>query len=335
MVLEICAKGDFHLLSKIKEGEFSEAELYLRTSNDCDDKKLLMLPSYLKIASVHQPTYVQQSDKLILLDLTDKRVQEESIEAIKITFDFLKRNNIPKLVLHCSSYDPREEKREIIIELANVVKSFFGQGIEVSFETDMLGFNTYLPRRKLLTTLEDFKLLDHALGGKLLITLDVEHISGTSVFNLVKENIDISKLNREQYYSTYLNFVGSNSSLVVDNFKNKLSSFIEAFRDKISHIHLNGSDFKNYIIDPITTLPLIGEHLPLGYKNGNVQDRLNYSFIIEQFKKLPSNKEIKIVLELGIRKDKYDFHHEMYRSKLFLTRYLNTEERALIKNKEK
>src|SRR3989338_4432485 len=102
----------------------------------------------------------------------------------------------------------------------------------------MLGFNTYLPRRKLLTTLEDFKLLDHALGGNLLITLDVEHISGTSVFNLVKENTDISNLNREQYYDIYLDFVRKNSSLVVDNFKEKLSSFVEAFRDKISHIHL-------------------------------------------------------------------------------------------------
>ena len=48
-----------------------------------------------------------------------------------------------------------------------------------------------------------------------------------------------------------------------------------------------------------------------------IKDRLDYQFVIEQFKKLPTEKQINIVLELGIRQD-YDFIEEMRKSKLFL-----------------
>ena len=318
MVLTCCAKGDYNLLQEVKEEEFTEAELYLKTADDCSSEKFAQLPKHIKIVSVHQPTYIFRNGKYELLDLTNKDGQKESIESVKRTIEFAKEQRIPKVVIHCSSYNPSESKDKAIQKLAEIMDSLYSDEVEISFEIDVLWFNTYFPRRNLLTSVEDFKKLDKALDGKMLITLDVEHIFLTSTFNLFMKEYDTTKFSEQEFEEKYREFIKGKDEIIINNFKKNFKQFFDELKNKIAHMHINGSDYKHYLFDPETYIPLQGEHLPLTYDNENVKDRLDYNFIAKQFKRLPQDKQIYIIFELGIRKEKYNFQEEMFKSKLFL-----------------
>ncbi len=323
--IKICAKGDYNLLSKIPEIYFTEAELYLRTKEDCSLKKFSELPHYLNMISVHQPIYVGKGNKLQHLDLMKEEVKKESIESVKKTFNFAKKCKIPNVVLHCSSYHPEQNKGEVIKELAETMKPFYSNDFSISFETDAHWLNTYYPRRNLLVNAEDFEELDKAVESRLLITADIEHLILSPIFHLVKEQSNLEYLDEKDFTREYRSLIKNKDNLVKNKVKSNISDFFDKFKDKINHIHICGSDYKKYTFDPKTFLPLLGEHLPLGYKDGEVQDRNDYRFLMEQFGKLPKNKEVHTVIEMGIRNNKYDFIKEMYRSKLFMEKSWRSE----------
>jgi endonuclease IV len=306
-MFNVTAKG---FLQNIKE--FTTAELYIKTV-DRFDYEMSQIPDNVKVISVHSPIYTKGNK---FLDLTKKDVQKSSIEDINKTLEYARQYNIPKVVLHCATY--KDNKVQSILALAEIVNSFDLKDIELSFETDVLWFNTYSPDRALLTSVEDFALLDSALDGNVKITLDVEHVYLTSTFNLFLEEFKVDNLTREEFETKYKEFVRDNSRLIVNTFKENFQNFIDFFGDKIVHMHINGSDYKNFLFDPETYLPLVGEHLPLGYNQNEVKDQLDYTFLIEQINKLPKDKQIHIVLELGVRNKDYDFQDSLINSKEFL-----------------
>lgn len=336
MVLTIVGKGDLLLLPHFNEGDFASYELYLSTFNDkAIQEGVAQLPSHIKISSIHNPTWVDLGERIHPFDLAESgKIGQASLSALIKTICLAKQLEAKIVVIHGATYNIfTESKEEALSRVAERVKPLFKEGINLCFETDVLWHNTYYSRRALLAEEENFCRLNNLLGGRIKITADIEHLNLSSYF-LGFVNMSGGEQNFMKKYSAeaqkrfekdYLAFVHSDFHNLQEKAQQHIASFFSSFRESIEHIHINGSDPKNYFFNPETTLPLVGEHLPLGLQEESVSDRLNYPFLLKLFYQLPSQKEIHLVLELW-RTNPKEFIPASLQSKKFLEKYLERYE---------
>ncbi|MEW5896125.1 MAG: hypothetical protein AB1668_00390 [Nanoarchaeota archaeon] len=333
MSLIIAGKSDLGHLFLFGKNDFPSYELYLGLFDKEEiNQKLMDLPDYIKISSIHNPARVKVGGKIYSFDLSEPgEIGEESLKSLKGTIRLAKTVEAKRAIIHGATYNPFKQSREEALNLlAMRIKSLFNGGISFSFETDALWHNLFYQRRALLTSAEDFLELDSILQGKLKITADIEHLYLTFYFNKFINHLRGEKEFLSQFSEKKANsFEEKITSYIKNNFpalekeaQIYLTFFLNKFKDKIEQIHLCGSDCFNLRFNPETKLPLEGEHLPLGFDKKGIKDRLDYLFLTDLFEILPKEKEIPLVLEIR-RKDLTEFIAETKRSKQFLINYLN------------
>ena len=310
MSFVIAAKGDLQLLPQFEPYDFAAYELYLGAIEQTVEQQLRLLPSHLTITAAHTPGRVKIKNHLYPMNLcAHGEIGDASLESLTALIEVCKRRGIKTIAVHAAMYDvATQSKEEALQSLAQRVRPLLGRGVNLCFETDALWFTRFNVQRSLLTGEDDFQKLDALLQGSLRITADIEHLSFTFylsqfIKNIGGESVFLEKYpepDRLSFQRDIQQFILAKYSFLQRQFYHFVAAFFQRFRSKIEHIHINGTDCQNYIFNPQTTtgLPLLGEHLPLGFNHGTIQDRLDYSFLTQQFSVLPPDKQILIVMEV-------------------------------------
>ena len=330
MVLQIVGKGDLEKLCLFAPADFERYELYLPVFDQQEIlEKVAALPNHIKIGSIHNPTWVLVNGRMHPFDLSAKGViGEASHLSLLATIELAKKLGSRVIVIHGAAWNIyTQTKEEALNRIARRVLPLIEKHKELSFcfETDILWHNLYFHRRALLACEDDFADLDQLLGGRLKICADFEHLNISYHFSefvnsfggedgfLRRYGADSQK----PFEIECQKFIKENYERLQAGFKKHLNSFFSRFQQKIEHIHVNGSDCCNFIFDPKTTLPLRGEHLPIGFRSEELQDRLDYGVVASLLNSLPSQKCIDVVLEVWM-KDERDFRAISVESKKYL-----------------
>lgn len=333
MTLKVAGKGDFTLLPQFKAGDFNGYELYLGLLDQSTAGKISSLPSHIQIVSIHTPTWILPNGKAYPFDLGQPDpIGSTAVEALKQTIALAKSCGAEIVVVHGASYNSfLEGKEEAMQRLAYRVRPLLKDDlVKLCFETDVLWHNLYYSRRALLTTAEDFSSLETLLSGKLRMTADFEHLSITFHFQQFITHCGgeqeflkkYSEIAQHKFEIDCQKFIKDNYTELQLKFKEYLYSFFQTFHEQIEHIHINGSDCCNYLFNPQTSLPFVGEHLPIGFNERNVSDKLDYSSVASLLYSLPDEKDIKVVMEIW-RTNAHEFVKASLASKKFLERYLD------------
>ena len=336
MVLRVVGKSDLVRLCSFTPTDFERYELYLPLlEENMISERIAALPNHLKISSIHNPTWMKVNGRLHPFDLSAEGVVgEASDQSLRGTINLALKVSARVIVIHGATWNIyTQTKEEAFGRLASRVLPLIEKYPQISFcfETDTLWHNLYFHRRALLTDEKDFAYLDLLLGGRLKITADFEHLNISYHFSefitsLGGEDDFLKRYTADGQKAFELDcqtFIKKHFEQLQVGFKNHLESFFSRFQNKIEHIHINGSDCCNFIFDPKTTLPLVGEHLPVGFSRENVSDKLDYSFIARLLHSLPTEKQIDVVLEVWM-KDERDFRTISVESKIFLEEKLSS-----------
>lgn len=330
MVLQLVGKGDLGRLSSFTSTDFERYELYLPVF---DQKTIIdgvnTLPPYIQISSIHNPTRVRVNGRMHPFDLSaDGVIGEASYLSFLKTVDLALQVGARVIVAHGATWNIyTETKEEAFSRVSQQVLPLTEKYEQLAFcfETDVLWHNLYFHRRALLTCEEDFTYLDKLMGGQLKITVDFEHLNLSYHFSQYVRSMGGEEMFLRRYSAeSQKSFEIESQKYIKDHyeelqvgFKDHLRSFFSSFHDKIEHIHINGSDCCNFIFDPKTTLPLRGEHMPIGFRSEELQDRLDYGRVRELLNGLPAQKEIYVVLEVRMM-DERDFRTISIESKKYL-----------------
>jgi len=338
MSLTITGKGDFNLFPQFKEGDFGNYELYLKVFDENVLQEVSSLPPHIKLVSIHTTTYVNINGMLHPFNLAAPGIiGEASLVSFRRTVDLAKQIGAKVVVMHGATYDKFNETKEKAMQrLASRVLPLLSDEVNLCFENDVLWHNVYYHRRTLMVEEEDFELLNNLLGGKLKITLDFEHLSVSYHFLRFVEIFGgelefmkrYSEINQKAFEKDYQGFVNQNFEQLQAGLDAHMSSFFAKFNDKIEHLHINGSDPKSYFFNPQTALPLSGEHLPLGFNEEGVSDKLNYDLVRKLLLSLPQEKQISLVLEVWPRR-REEFMKVSLESRDFLKNHVNENENVL------
>ncbi len=340
MSLIVTGKGDFNLLPHFREDDFTHYELYLGLLDESTGEKIRQLPPHIKIISLHTPTWIKVNGKHYPFDLGQvDPIGKEALQALIQTIKLAKLANAKVVVVHGASYNAfLESKEEAMHRLADRVRPLLDadvadSSIKLCFETDVLWHNLYYSRRALLTGEDDFDLLKILLP-ELKITADFEHLSITFHFREFIAHVGgegeflkrYSEVAQKKFEKDCQHFIQENFASLQEKFGHFLASFFTTFHQEIEHIHINGSDCCNYLFHPQTSLPFIGEHLPLGLKGDNiaghsVSDKLDYQIIASLLHSLPPEKRIHAVMEIW-RTEPDAFLKASGESKIFLEKHL-------------
>lgn len=344
MTLLVTGKGDLTILPLFQPDDFASYELYLRIIDESAVEKVVQLPAHTRIISIHTPAQIMVGGKSYPFDLGQPDpIGYISLQALQEIITIAKKCKAKIVVVHGASYNAfLESQEEAMRRLADRVRPLLDdKQVRLCFETDVLWHNLFYSRRALLTSPDDFKLLKFLLPGKVKITADFEHLSITFHFreflaHIGGENVFLqhySEIAQRKFEVDCQEFIKKNFTFLQEKFQLHLHSFFTTFHDDIEHIHINGSDCCNYLFHPQTSLPFIGEHLPLGLVENNVfgntvSDKFDYSFVASLLHSLPGDKTIHMVMEIW-RTDQQAFIQAARESKKFLEKYLAQEQLAL------
>lgn len=326
MGFHIAGKGDVNLLSLFKEGDFDFYELYISLLQEDTIKDIENLPKYINLVSIHNPIKVNVLSRIYDFDISNPgKIGEESFRVLKETVEIAKMKEIKIVVIHGAKYD-QISKEEAFFRLAERIKSLNTGNIKLCFENEAIWTNNYY-LKPLISFPNDFICLNQYLEGNLKITLDIEHFKASFYFKEYIGQIGLEDFEKENQSEKVLEkevsqFIQNNYDLLEEKFKEYALFFFNKFKDKIEHIHINGSDSFNLMFGQVKKLPLLGEHLPINYDDGKIKDRLDYNHLTKLFQILPLKKTIYLVIEAW-RDDPKEFIIQMRNSKQYLTNYLS------------
>lgn len=309
----IAGKADLYSLSTLKNYDFQHYELHLKTIKDFNLKKTQKLLKKTKVISVHQPNNVvvnNQIEEFNILD--DGEIGTQSKLALQKTLALCNKLKISKVVLHGAKYNKKTINRSQAYRILKEIIGTMPHHNLLTLETDVLWYTTTQNNQEpLMIFAQDF--LEVNKGLNINITLDIEHLIISNLFDeFSKENQSFSDLDK---FETKFNlWIRKQTNKKINNVYDQISNFAKQMKAKINHIHINGSDWFNYRL--VNSIPLVGEHLPLGYKTDQIQDRLDYKFVKNIIKSL--NRPISVVLELQPRNNEYNFWKQMIQSKCYL-----------------
>ena len=336
-------KGDIRRLQTLpRRGDFPGFELYIGSFEDSLLSQVDSLAEHVRIHAIHNPVKVLVNGKYELFNL----VGPGSIGEVSRR-DFIKTIELAQklkaiVVVHGARYDPLLKSRsQALEELASFISSCRREGVDFVFENDALWFNTSFPEEVLVVHSKDFEELSRLLGSRVKIAFDFEHFHLTYYFMKFFDRND-KKLNwytqkeegRELFERDYRLFITKFHKELEEDFYNSMRDFVRSFSQEIEHVHIKGSDCCSFFFDAKRVLPLEGEMLPIGFQDGDVCDRFNYLKIKEVLGFLDRSKDIGIVLELGIRPEKYDFYSQMKHSKRKLDQLLIHSNKKTISSNE-
>lgn len=312
MQLKIAGKGSVKNLLAESRLDCDYYELYLETVDDFLASDVKKLQDRAKIVSVHQPSYVRINNKLVEFNLLgDSLIGKKSVEVLKNTLKTAKETGIKIVVLHGIRFNHQQYSLKLAIDrLAKIIDQMPNRNL-LSLETDLLWRNTFNEKYKPLV-ISNGAIASIAKQIKANLTLDVEHVIITSFFlQFIKEEESL-KLSLKEFEKQFNKWVKKNTDEKIKKIYRQLESFTNQFKNRINHIHINGSNWFNYFLDE--KLPFKGEHLPIKYQSKNINDQLNYQQLFKCLNKL-ANKKIYAVLEIDLNPKRYHFFSEMIKSK--------------------
>ena len=333
MSLIIAAKGDLNSLKYFQPGEFFAFELYIRSIDLLLDDDIEPTLKSFPIVAIHTPSIVIVDNKPYPMNLClNSKIGQKSVEVLEKLIAVCTKHSIPRIVVHAALYDTAMQTKEEAMQLlAKNVSPFLNLGVHLCFENDALWFTRFNVHRSLLSLPEDFHFLNKLLTGKMRITFDVEHLHFTYYMleylkKIGGESVFLNRYSEEdrQKFQVEMNqFITEHDLDLQKGFKEYTAFFIDCFKEKIEHFHLNGTDSHHYLFNSTTPtgLPLLGEHLPLGYNDGIIKDQLDYHFLLNQFLKVSTNKNICIVMEVS-RSTVQEQIEWIHQSKVFLEKHL-------------
>ena len=299
-MLKIVAKGDVELLKHLS---FSKPnEIYLSDEN-CLDKQA---PSGEIVCSVHNPTWVISKGKREGFNLSDSgSVGEASFDLLKKTAHYVKKNNYKKLVIHGAMFDREKTSYNSAIKLfVDRVHAVVSEDYQVTLENDSLWFNRFNRNHSLVNSLNNIEdIFNYAKMESVGLTLDPEHFYATNMFLMILEQTGeklILSLSLLEFEKLYLDFIKNNEEAYLNRVQNFFDLYFSKFHSKINHVHLTGTNFKNYIHESEGKLPLLGEHLPITMDQNDFMD---YEYLF--YKLLEYEIDAYVVLEVGIRPKEY------------------------------
>src|SRR3989338_978704 len=315
----IAGKSDINSLLLYNFKDIKVFELYLGTLSDFDEKKINEIKKNCRIFSVHQPTYVTLKDNHFVFNLLSSSPEgQKSKEDFRELMIKCHRHGINRVVLHAARYDPHElDQNDAISKFINKLNGFPYQS-SITIEYDVLWFNTELTDSLPLIT-NSVVLREIIQKTAVGITLDIEHFIISNFYVMFCNHLKNIK-RKEKSEKDFKNWIHVDTDIKIANLYKELKNFVEEFKDRINHIHLNGTDWYNYFLKE--SLPLVGEHLPLGYNEEKIKDRMDYFQLSNILRMLPQKKETAIVLEVGKRDSVYDYFSKVSDSVTFLRKYL-------------
>lgn len=336
MTITVTGKGDFARLQRFSNGDFTSYELYIPAIDELVFQSARTLPDSVNIVSIHTPSLILVNGKSYPFDLGQvDPIGSVAVEALRQTIELAKQVGARVVVVHGASHNTfLESSEEGLQRVAHRVRSLIDlaskQGVTLCFETDVLWHNLFYSRRALLARREDFVYFKKLLP-QVKITADFEHLSLTYHFEQFVAHCGgegeflkmYSEVAQRKFEVDCQEYIKKNFSLLQQGFKEYLSLFFDTFRDCIEHIHINGSDPCNYLFNPKTSLPFLGEHLALGLVEGEISDKFDYTHICSLLNSLPVEKQIYAVLEIWCL-DKDVFLRKSLDSKRFLEHTLST-----------
>ncbi len=334
MTITVTGKGDFTLLQQFQPGDFRSYELYLPFIDASVFENVRKLYLSVNIVSIHTPSSILVNGKTYPFDLGQlDPIGSVSVEALRQTIELASQVGAKIVVVHGASYNAFLEQMEKCLErVANRVHELIiwadKKGVQLCFETDVQWHNLFYSRRALLATPEQFTIFKKFIPDA-MITADFEHLSLTYHFN---EFISYcggeeaflrtySEIAQRKFEVDCQKFITDHFVKLQEGFTKYLTQFFDVFHDSIEHIHINGSDPCNYLFNPKTSLPFLGEHLSLGLVEREISDKFDYSVISSLLLSLPAEKNIYAVLEIWCL-DKEMFIAKSLHSKKFLERKL-------------
>ncbi len=280
MVLNIIAKGDSDIIPELQKANFNEFELYIRNRTDFQIEQN-------NIVALHFPYILE--NKTINLASTDQFSKEILKEAVGCAI----RNNIPKIIFHT----PRvleEERKESIKKFLKNLEQYHHSKVLFSLENTSIWPHLF-PNLPLFWQPEDFIEIIKQSKIPLGLTIDIEHFAVTGVMKPLLQQ----KLSSQEEVLELIQ-KRSQEPQLEQEVHNYILICIKRLKPFINHIHYCGTDIRRYYNEN-QELPMIGEHLPLNFKeiisDQLVQDRLNHALIIKELKDLNCN----IVLEISAK----------------------------------
>lgn len=300
--MKIVYKGDPEKIKEfLKQGINGPFELYIRNSKDFE----VTLPNLI---SVHFPTRFDDGRKINLSE--SGRLGDESERMLSLAVKCAKRNNTPLVVFHPPEINLlKETKQEAIRIMAERIKRVADPSVKICLENVCLWINRSYRSQPLFTRLEEFMPIKNILKDKVGLVFDIEHMCITSIMDLFhkkfssyfKKAIEDKNFNEdtleERFEQELKQFLAEND--ISEYVHNYLAKALLILKPNIGLIHTSGSDFNNYFFNPKTKLPLIGEHLAIGFDGVShgvkVRDRINHKVWIEIIKDI----DIGIVMEIS------------------------------------
>lgn len=311
--MRLAFKGDTEIITQLEKAGLEPFELYVRNSKDLEG-------SYNNFIALHFHYKLDDGRTINLADAGE--LGNKSEEMLRKSVGSAKRNGIKKVVFHPPSVDlTKISKKEAIKVMARRLERIHDHSVLLCIENVCLWISQSHTKEPLFVEPEDyFKIIKEA-KMPLGLTFDIEHFCVTAVMKLFydKYKCDLVKVNAGviKYEEVVREFENGLRGDFQQQCHNYLSQALEKLKSYISHVHVCGSDFTKYFFNPQSTLPLIGEHLPINFSGKSygyeVKDRIDHRIWIDHLKET----DVDVVMEIG-PKEGYNFIELLQSSKNYL-----------------
>ena len=311
--MKIVYKGDPEKIKILSQQGFNDFELYVRNSQDLE-------LNFKNVIALHFHYKLDDGRTINLAD--EGEIGELSEVMLKKAIECAKRNGVKKVVFHPPTVNLfKVSKEKAIKTMVQRLENVHDPDVLLCIENTCLWISQAHNNEPLFVEPEDYFKIINESKVPIGLTFDVEHFHVTAVMKLFYEqyrkdllDVDLKKIN-------YENVVKKFESSLQGNFQESCHQFVsqalEKLKPYINHVHVCGSDFNKYFFNPQSTLPLIGEHLPIYFSGKSyghdVKDRIDHNIWIEKLK----DTDLDIVMEIS-PKDGYDFIDLLYKSRIHL-----------------
>ncbi|MDP3734285.1 MAG: hypothetical protein Q8R37_03575 [Nanoarchaeota archaeon] len=311
--MKLIFKGDADSIPTLEEAGFGPFELYVRNAQDLER-------NYHNIIALHFHYKLDDGRTINLAD--EGELGDKSEAMLRKAVECALRNKIKKVVFHPPYVDLTVVSKEKAIKtMVRRLERVHHPAVLLCIENVCLWISQAYTNEPLFVEPEDYFMILKEAKIPLGLTFDVEHFCATAVMKLFyfryKDDI-IAAAQNNNYPLLKDKFELELRSCTAKDLHNQCHSFLaealEKLKPYINHVHVCGSDYANYFFNPLTTSPLIGEHLPIHFSGNSygldVKDRLDHKIWIEKLK----DTNLDVVLEIS-PKEGYNFIDLLTKSK--------------------
>ena len=218
--------------------------------------------------------------------------------------------------------------------MSDRLEAEYDPNILFCIENVCLWINQAYTNEPLLVEAQDFIILRRIVQVPLGFVFDVEHFYVSTVMKFfyaeLKEDFvrlqngdvtyDEIRCKFERVLREYVSL--GNTKLIGDECSKVIKEAFVLLDPYIEYVHVCGSDYTCYFYNSKGGFPVVGEHLPLGYKgfveHNAVEDQVEHREWISVLK----HKEMDVVLEISA-KEGYNFFEQVKKSAEFIESLLD------------